>query len=106
MLWGSDTGGGVYVDDELVVYVNSAKVFEYRGPSTSLGQISLGGLRNGDSIRVVANNSPDYCGYMELSPLYLACAGGVSQVLDANGYPGNWGDCGEVFYDRSFTAAY
>lgn len=107
LLWGSANGNGVYVDDELVVYVNGVKVFEYRGPATTFSPIPLGALKSGDSIRVVANNSPYYCGYMELSPLYLACAGGgVTQVLDPTGYPGNWGACGEVFYDRTFTVAY
>jgi hypothetical protein len=56
----------------------------------------------------VANNSDGFCGYISLSPLYLICQDtGAVQTLDPTGVPpGGTADCGDVFYDNTFTAAF
>jgi hypothetical protein len=102
-------GGAVCVDDEMAVYVNGVLVFQHLGGSGCLGSPGLGTVINGDAIHVVANNSSLFCGFESISPLYLSCPGtSLIQTLDAVGVPddGQYHDCGNIFYDRVFTAAF
>lgn len=101
------TAGFFCFDDELKVYVNDALVFQHTGTTACFfAPIPLGTVADGDSIRVVANNSIETCGDISLDPFQLICQEtGVVQVLDPIGYPGGTqSGCGAIFYDQYFTA--
>jgi hypothetical protein len=105
----SGPGGSIFcVDDGIHVYVNGALELQHTGTAICYHvPVEIVPVVNGDSIQVVANNSPITCGDVSITPFYLTCQDtGVEQTLDAVGYgttvdPG----CGVVFYDRSFTVA-
>jgi hypothetical protein len=107
VLAGSASGAQVCVDDELNVSVNGTNVLDDKGGANCLGPVALGLVTNGDQIHVVARNSPTFCGFESLSPLYLLCPStGAVQTLDPTGFaqvPNR--PCGEVFYDQTFTVA-
>ena len=112
MLAGDSSGTvPVYVDDDLTVIFNNVIAYadDSSAPAGDRGPISLGTVSTGDSIEVVAKNSPDHCGYIQLSPLYLVCMDtGAFQTLDSKGVPFQWGsafpcDQEPAFYDTTFT---
>jgi hypothetical protein len=110
---GDGYGSDIYADDEIAIYVNGVLVYQHLGDATLLPAPSIGTVTEGDSIHIVVNNKPGnnivVCAFEELSPLYLSCpATGDVQTLDALGVPndGNFYPCGDVFYDRTFTAAF
>jgi hypothetical protein len=105
----SGPDGGIFcVDDGLSVLVNGSLRHQHTGWAICYGSgVLIGPVANGDQIQVVANNSPEACGEVSITPFYLSCPGtSGEQALDPDGYgttedPG----CGAVFYDRTFTAA-
>ncbi len=100
------------VDDELTVKVNGVQVFQHTGTTACLPPIPLGSVTNGDTIEVIANNSPVTCGNVSLSTIFLVCLDSGSsavQTLDDVGVPETFDSdapcSGAVFYDETFTVA-
>ncbi len=107
----TDATAPVNRDDDVRVQVNGTTVYNeangFAGPSQL---ITLGSVRNGDTINVVAWD-PQFGDLWLLDPLYLHCpADGRSQTLDSVGFFQDVDDFQTAplpngFYNRNFTVA-
>ena len=110
-LFDFSNGGGsqsIDVDDDMTVRVDGVDTYvDSDGVATSPPPIPLGPLDFGQSIRILASNSPHFgTGPVSLEPIYAQCssnAGSGFVALDATGVPtGGNAPAGVTFYDETY----